>query len=75
MKSVVKRSILKKQRWGDNMKLCDMLIMIGTLIILLSIEILLCGTIFSQWGVFDGVIMFIAAIGIDFVVIGFMMMQ
>jgi hypothetical protein len=52
-----------------------MLIMIGTLIILLSIEILLCGTIFSQWGVFDGVIMFIAAIGIDFVVIGFMMMQ
>lgn len=75
MKSAVKRSILKKQRWGDNMKLCDMLILIGILIILLSVEILLCGTVFSQWGVFAGVTLGVAAIGVDIVVIGFMMME
>jgi hypothetical protein len=40
MKSAGKRSILKKQRWGDSMKLCDVLILIGILITLLSVEIL-----------------------------------
>lgn len=75
MKSAVKRSILKKQRWGNSMKLCDVLIFIGILIILLSVEILLCGTVSSQWGVFAGVMLGIAAIGVDFVVIGVMMME
>ena len=58
------------------MKLCDMLILIGILILLLlSVEILLCGTVFSQWGVFAGVTLGTAAIGVDIMVIGFMMME
>lgn len=57
------------------MKLCDVLILIGMLIILLSVEILFCSAVFTQWGLLDSVIMGIAMIGFDVMVIGFVMME
>ena len=57
------------------MKLCDMLILIGKLIVILSAEILFCGIAFIYWGVFVGVIMSIAAIGIDIAIIGYELIE
>lgn len=57
------------------MKLCDMLMLIGILIVILSVEILFCGIAFTHWGVFVGVMMSTAAIGIDITIIGFVMIE
>ena len=75
MRSTANFQILKKQERGDIMKLCDVLILIGMWIVLLSVEILVCSVVYTRWGIFDCVIMGIAAIGFDFMVIGFIMIE
>ena len=42
MKSVDKGLILKKQRWGNFMKLSDIMVLLGAFIFIVSIEIIAC---------------------------------
>ena len=68
MKSVDKWLILKKQRWGNFMKLSDIMILLGAFIFIVSIEIIACVYVVGwvAMGPF---------LGLDIMLIGFLLLE
>lgn len=68
MKSVDKGLILKKQRWGNFMKLSDIMILLGAFIFIVSIEIIACVYVVGwvAMGPF---------LGLDIMLIGFLLLE
>ena len=68
MKSVDKELILKKQRWGDFMKLSDIMVLLGAFIFIANIEIIACVYVVGwvAMGPF---------LGLDIMLIGFLLLE
>nr|DAH29454.1 MAG TPA: hypothetical protein [Bacteriophage sp.] len=68
MKSAVKRSILKKQRWGNFMKLSDIMVLLGAFIFIVSIEIIACVYVVGWVAMWP-------FLGLDIMLIGFLLLE
>ena len=65
MRSTANFQILRKQEWGDYMKLCDILVLLGSIICIGSLEIVVCYVV--GWAALPPII------GLDMMAVGILM--